>query len=254
MSERFYVPDLPLSGYAELPPEEAHHALEVMRMKPGEELILFDGCNREAVAILPLNDERLPQGGQKGQKKSKVKPGKNAGLTVEIRSCGIVNRESGCKLTIAVALPKGDRQKWLVEKCTELGVHQILPLDVERSVAKPQPQVVERLQRQVIEASKQCRRNFLMEITEPYGWSDFLEYSRTLINTQRWIAHPGGEPISALSQSSAAEILVAIGPEGGFSDSEVVAAMDAGFLSLSLGERILRIETAAVAVAALAIR
>ena len=289
MSERFYLPNLPDSGYTELPPEEAHHAVQVMRVKPGDELTLFDGQNREATAVVCAPDDFLlnasgasgttafgigksgkssrqdgqyrqdrqdnsERQGRAGKSGKSTKSGKNAGLTVEIRSCGVVDRESACELTIAVALPKGDRQKWLIEKCTELGVRRILLLDVERSVARPEPQVVERLERQVIEASKQCRRNFLMEITPPYRWPEFLEYCRTLSDTERWLAHPGGAPISSLSTSCAPRMLAAIGPEGGFTEQEASAACDAGFQALSLGKRILRIETAAVAIAALAIR
>lgn len=299
MSERFYLPNLPDFGYAELPPEEAHHAVQVMRVKPGDELTLFDGKNREATAVVCAPDDLLlnvsgvasgtsswetgkpeksnklddldRQGEQSGRNKRSCqsrqgkqergsisgksgRSGKKSGLTVEIRTCGIVDRESACELTIAVALPKGDRQKWLIEKCAELGVRRILLLDVERSVARPEPQVVERLERQVIEASKQCRRNFLMEITPPYRWSEFLEYCRTLSDTERWLAHPGGAPISSLSKSCATRMLAAIGPEGGFTEQEASAACDAGFQSLSLGKRILRIETAAVAIASLAIR
>src|SRR5205823_14535109 len=77
-----------------------------------------------------------------------------------------VSRELSFSLTLAVALPKGERQKWLIEKATELGVTRIVPLVTERGVAQPVESALDRLRRGVIEASKQCGRNRLMEIAQ----------------------------------------------------------------------------------------
>ena len=258
---RCYCPDLPDTGIIALPPEEAHHAGSVLRLQVGDGLVLFDGAGREAQARVC------------SASKKKVE--------VEIESVAEVNRESKRRLTIAIALPKGDRQKWLIEKCVELGVAQILPLDVERSVAKAEKQVVQRLERQVIEASKQCRRNTLMKILDPMKWSDFLKQTdelrvascelrdnlaatsqlsslestppgTTINNSLKLIAHPGGISVQdALTKvGEEGDVLVAIGPEGGFTDEECASAVDSGFEQLSLGARILRIETAAISLAA----
>ena len=261
---RCYCPDLPDTGIIALPPEEAHHAGSVLRLQVGESLVLFDGAGREAQARVSSASKKT--------------------VEVEIESVAEVNRESKRRLTIAIALPKGDRQKWLIEKCVELGVAQILPLDVERSVAKAEKQVVQRLERQVIEASKQCRRNTLMKILDPMKWSEFLnqadklrvascELRDTLENgiessqrpvkepTQikivsnsylKLIAHPGGISVQdALAKvGEEGDVLAAIGPEGGFTDEECASAVDSGFKQLSLGARILRIETAAISLAA----
>ena len=175
---RCYCPDLPDTGIIALPPEEAHHAGSVLRLQVGDSLVLFDGAGREAQARVCSASKKT--------------------VEVEIESVAEVNRESKRKLTIAIALPKGDRQKWLIEKCVELGVAQILPLDVERSVAKAEKQVVQRLERQVIEASKQCRRNTLMKILDPMKWSEFLNIlnkdGSEFISKDclKLIAHPGG--------------------------------------------------------------
>ena len=235
---RCYCPDLPDTGIIALPPEEAHHAGSVLRLQVGDGLVLFDGAGREAQA--------------------RVYSAAKKTIEVEIESVAEVNRESRRKLTIAIALPKGDRQKWLIEKCVELGVAQILPLDVERSVAKAEKQVVERLERQVIEASKQCRRNTLMKILDPMKWSEFLKRIASgdseLINNDclKLIAHPGGISVQdALAKvGEDGDVIVAIGPEGGFTEEECASAVDSGFEQLSLCARILRIETAAISLAA----
>ena len=235
---RCYCPDLPDTGIFALPPEEAHHAGSVLRLQVGESLVLFDGAGREAQA--------------------RVYSASKKAIEVEIESVAEVSRESKRRLTIAIALPKGDRQKWLIEKCVELGVAQILPLDVERSVAKAEKQVVERLERQVIEASKQCRRNTLMKILTPMKWSEFLkriasgDFGSINIDCLKLIAHPGGISVQdALAKvGEDGDVIVAIGPEGGFTDEECASAVSFGFEQLSLGARILRIETAAISLAA----
>ncbi len=233
MSDRFFCPDLPTSGTIDLSPEESHHASSVLRVESGDMLTLFDGKGHQAEGIVVSVSKKS--------------------VELEVESYQLLSRESQRRLTVAIALPKGDRQKWLVEKCVELGVSQIQPLDVIRSVAKPEKQVVERLERQVIEASKQCRRNTLMAILPPLKWDNFLKKcGETPSNSQFWIAHPGGKSVEELLavQPDCSDFIVAIGPEGGFAQDECQAAVDAGFSQLSLGKRILRIETAAISIAA----
>ena len=90
-----------------------------------------------------------------------------------------------------MALPKGDRQKWLVEKAVELGVTRIVPLRTQRGVAQPVEQALVRLRRAVIEASKQCGRNRLLQIDEPRAWPDFVADAAD--TPCRLLAHPGGD-------------------------------------------------------------
>jgi len=115
----------------------------------------------------------------------------------------------------------------------------------ERSVVSPREAKREKLERHVIEASKQCRRNVLMRIEPPCEWRTFLRGER--LPERRLLAHPGEEPLRYVGQPS--DVVVAIGPEGGFSDDEVTAARESGWKTIDLGPRILRIETAAVALA-----
>jgi len=145
-------------------------------------------------------------------------------------------------------LPKGDRQKWLVEKTTELGVTRIIPLVTERGVAQPVEAALQRLRRGVIEASKQCGRNRLMEIGEPRSAAEL--FAENAVAETRLIAHFGGRPMNATHFPFNIDLIAAIGPEGGFTEAEVAAATAAGWRSVSLGSRILRVETAAIAIAA----
>ncbi len=232
-----YFSDSPILGdSAVLVGPEAHHLVHVMRAKPGTQVTLFDGTGFEFVARV----ERIGR--------SEVP------LTVLSRQA--VDRELPYRLTLAVSLPKGDRQKWLVEKVVELGVTRLVPLKTNRSVAQPVEHARTRLRRSVIEASKQCGRNRLMEIAEPAGWADFVAATREI--PLRLLAHPGGgsgvpadvpSPMGA-GATALAPVCLAIGPEGGFTDEEVAAATEAGWRRVDLGRRILRVETAAVCLVA----
>jgi 16S rRNA (uracil1498-N3)-methyltransferase len=229
MSERFFV-EQPIQGdIAELIGDEARHLTAVMRAKIGDEVLLFDGNGWEFVArIASIAKQRV---------------------TLTIVEKREVCRELPFSLTLAVALPKGDRQKWLVEKITELGVTRLVPIVTERGVAQPVESALERLRRGVLEASKQCGRNRLLEIAEPQAASGL--FAAQANDAVRMIAHPTGRPLGKiLGASLTAGLIAAIGPEGGFTDAEVAAAVSGGWQAVSLGSRILRVETAAIAIAA----
>jgi 16S rRNA (uracil1498-N3)-methyltransferase len=125
----------------------------------------------------------------------------------------------------------------------------------ERGVAQPTASAAERLSRSVIEAAKQCGRNRLMKIAEPQAWSDsaisgWLGSSASEPPARRLVAHPNGQSLSAINLREPLPTQLAIGPEGGLTDAEVAAAIAAGWQQVSLGPRILRVETAAIALAA----
>jgi len=203
-----------------------------MRAKVGDEVTLFDGSGTEFGA-------RVASIGR-----SSVE------LTVLERH--EIDRELARRITLGVSLPKADRQRWLVEKATELGVARVVPLVTARSVAQPVASALARLARTVIEASKQCGRNRLMEISEPQPWRNFIASAPP--DVQRWIAHPISTDIATCHPqppaSPGGDSHFAIGPEGGFTEDEVRQALDAGWQPLSLGPRVLRVETAAIALAA----
>lgn len=230
MSERYFVAP-PISGdHAVLGGPEAHHLIHVMRAKAGTRVTLFDDTGAE----FPAQVERVGR--------SEVQ------LTVLSRL--EIDRELPLELVLGVSLPKGDRQKWLVEKVVELGVARLVPLVTARSVAQPVQQALDRLRRTVVEASKQCGRNRLMEITEPEEWSAFVTAAAP--GSRRLLAHPGKTPLHAAPasldtpKSRRPTVFMAIGPEGGFASEEVALATSAGWQTVDLGLRILRVETAAV--------
>ncbi len=158
-----------------------------------------------------------------------------------------VSRELGFQLIVACPLPKGDRAHFLIEKLTELGVTAYIPLETRRSVIAVGESRVEKLQRYVMEASKQCGRNRLMEIRLPRTWVDLV--ADPGLPPRRWLGDAAGERIGADQPKDA---VIAVGPEGGFTPEEVEAARTAGWTLVSLGPRTLRIETAALALAVLA--
>ncbi|MBS0210507.1 MAG: 16S rRNA (uracil(1498)-N(3))-methyltransferase [Planctomycetes bacterium] len=227
MTARYYVEQPIETDVAVLTATEAHHLLHVMRGRAGDEVTLFDGQGFEFLA-------RVTRCGRHEVELA----------VVERRE---VNRELSRRLVAAVALPKGDRQQWLVEKLVELGVAELIPLQTERSVAEPGTKALERLRRGVIEASKQCGRNRLMQIGEPRAWRRYVAEATTGC---RLLAHPGHQSADMSIVSSQLAVQFAVGPEGGFTDEEANLAAGAGWQPVSLGERILRVETAAVALAA----
>lgn len=230
MSDRFYSAQ-PISGeQVTLDGQEAHHLLHVMRAKAGERVTLFDGSGAEFVAEI-------------------AKCGRSD-VDVRVLERREVDRELAFELVVGVSLPKGDRQKWLVEKLTELGVTEMVPLETERGVAQPTDSAMERLERGVIEAAKQCGRNRLMRLAKPQAWLEWVGAETHGAESRRLIAHPSGAALAVQNLSVAVPTRIVVGPEGGFSDAEFAAAMGVGWQSVDLGPRILRVETAAVALAA----
>lgn len=231
MTHRYFV-EAPIwpASQAILKDAEAHHLLHVMRAKPGDEVVLFDGSGDEFLARV----DRL--------RRSEVE------LAVLQRRA--VDRELPLPLILGVALPKGDRQRWLIEKAVELGVTRLVPLETARSVAQPHANAIDRLRRAVIEASKQCGRNRLMEIASPQRWPEFITSHAGA--PYCLLAHPAAESQpSTLPLLTCGPVVAGVGPEGGFDDDEVAQAVGHRWHPIALGPRILRIETAALALAAL---
>jgi 16S rRNA (uracil1498-N3)-methyltransferase len=227
MSERFLLDSPPRDGRATLTGDEARHLARVLRAKVGDEIRVFDGGGQEwpaQVAMINRDNVTLSLGAPLPPQPGPARP-----------------------LTIAVALPKGDRQKWLVEKLTELGAQRLVPLVTARGVAEATASAQARLARGVIEACKQCGRNTLMEIAAPATLEALADRHPDAL---RLIAHPGGGPLDDVIRAGSGEIVAAVGPEGGFTPDEIAAAERLGFERVSLGPHILRIETAAIAIAA----
>lgn len=231
MSERFYSPQkLVPSREVVLDDAEAHHLAHVLRLQPGDEVILFDGAGTEATARIETASKRK--------------------VALRVLSATSPEPAATPRLTLATAVPKGDRFRWLIEKATELGVDRLIPLNTERSVVDPRETKLDKMRQAVIAACKQCGRNRLMEIAPTQTLAELLEH-RTPAETLL-VADRAGQLASEWGPSlrSAARVTAIVGPEGGLSTSEVESIVARGGTRVSLGRTILRIETAALALAA----
>lgn len=227
MVHRFYFPNLVESGSVSLTESEAHHLAHVLRYEEGDHVELFDGkglvtsCSVQAVRkrevelhVLSARRDPLPS----------------------------------VSLTLATAVPKGDRFEWLVEKATELNVSRMIPLVTSRSVVDPREHKLDRIRQAVVTACKQSGRNHLMTVSSVMNWNSLIRDE--IPQYQTLVAHPTGARISEASLTSEKSLLVLVGPEGGFSDDEVKEAVATGATAVQLGQNILRIETAGIALAA----
>jgi len=208
--------------------QEAHHARTVRRLQVDEAVVLFDGQGTEGAG-------RISEVGRDG-------------VRVEIDTLRQREFDAPVQLTLAVAMPKGARQEFLIEKCTELGVASFWPMICKRNVARPSPTRLSKWMRTALEACKQSQRAHLPDIAEPQHLEGILR--RCAEFNCCYVAHPTGSGPLGVTGTPGAKALILVGPEGGFSDSELTAAYSAGLISLSLGHTILRSETAAIAAAA----
>ena len=230
MTERYFVPHAIESTEISLEGSEAHHLLHVMRLRTGAVVTLFDGRGAEFSARIVSASRR--------------------DVRLEVVSRQLIDREASRIVTLGVAFPKGPRQAWLVEKATEIGVHRLVPLETEQSRVSLEAKSIDRLRRTVVETSKQCGRNRLMEVTLPVRFRDFISSED---HAWRLIAHRESHDSCGSDQQPSAQqgdrpVLVAVGPPGGFHTDEVQAATKLGWELWDLGPRTLRTETAALAI------
>jgi 16S rRNA (uracil1498-N3)-methyltransferase len=210
---------------------DAHQVKDVLRMKIGErlELLTGDGHVHEAKIINLANGR----------------------IDCEVIASRAADTEPKIKITLAQGLPKGRKMDLIIEKCVELGVYQIIPLLTERTVAKEAK--LDRWQKIAKEAAEQSKRAIIPEIKAPAKFSDVLKLKDQFgLSLIPWELEPDTTLKQVLTTPyplppSLSSILLLIGPEGGFSEAEVATAKQAGFVSVSLGKRILRTETAGFA-------
>ena len=226
MSNRFYSEKPITSDKVQLNEIESRHLSKVMRKNVGEQIVLFDGSGFEFRATISVIERKK--------------------VIVDIVERIEKSRELDIDITIAAPLPKGDRQTWMVGKLVELGVRRFVPLITERSVAKPTDSALARLKKCVIESSKQCERNELAEIAAPQSFESYVKNAPQ--SSRRLVADPSAT--RTFPSDNDANVILLFGPEGGLSDDEVELAVETGWQPASLGKRILRLETAAVAAAA----
>jgi 16S rRNA (uracil1498-N3)-methyltransferase len=232
MADRYFVEHAIEGQQARLLGAEAHHLAHVMRAKPGAEVTLFDGSGDEFLARV----ERVGR----------------ADIELCVLSRHAVDREPSVAMTLGVAMPKGDRRRWLVEKAVELGVARLVPLETARG--KERESAPARLRQAAIEASKQCGRNRLMEIAASMPLADYVASApagglRLFAHSSQHEARQRFDEV-VQAQAMPSDIFLAVGPEGGFTPDELELALARRWRAVSLGPRVLRVETAALAMVA----
>ena len=237
---RFYCPPpLPSGGTFDLPPDAAHHAARVLRLREGDPVQIFDGLGNERHGIIA----------ELGGKRVVV-----SGITVIDN-----DRESPLKVLLAQALTSSEKMDWVIQKATELGVTEIQPIDTERSVARLSAERaakrLEHWQQVAISACEQCGRNMLPKIHAPLDIMVWLQQTKTMPDAQisdakhiaKYILLPEGSVTLHEQTAPPGKVVLLIGAEGGFSQAENTAALHCGFTSIRLGARVMRTETAAIA-------
>lgn len=230
MPPRFYCPT-PLNPGAviDLPEQVAHHAVRVLRMKEGDELVLFDGNGGDWTARI-VRLKPVPQ--------------------VTLETFDPRDAESPLLITLVQGLPSGDKMDWVVQKAVELGVACIQPVAAKRSVVRLSGEKAEKRARHWLSvaesAAEQCGRTRVPAVADVLDLPQYLAKPR-LDNELRLILAPGAEVRLRDMPMPSGPVTLMVGPEGGFEDAELQMAITAGFKPMGLGPRVLRTETAGLA-------
>lgn len=223
---RLFLPALPAGDTVEIAGEELHH-VRTRRLAIGDRLVLFDGGGAEHVAVVTHLGTRS--------------------LRARIERTQHPGRESALDLVLAPALLKARKLDLVIEKATELGVRRIAPFGSQHAIG--QGDHTERWHRLAVAAAKQSGRTAVPVVDRPCPLATILAAPWPGLRLFAW----EGEDTRRFADlpASATAAVIVVGPEGGFASHEATAAGDAGFVTVGLGPRILRAETAAVVAAAL---
>jgi 16S rRNA (uracil1498-N3)-methyltransferase len=224
---RFHVPEAAPGARITLPEHAAHHAREVLRLRSGAEVQVFDGLGSEFTAVL---DEV-----------SRARVSARLGPPVEARP------ESPLRIVLALSPLKGDRMELAIQKATELGVSAIWPVVTVRTDAVARPALKgsrqERWEKVASGAAEQCGRSVVPEIAPTVGLDALCARP---FQGERFVLLERGAEAGLRTFPRSGSAMVLVGPAGGWDEGEVVRLREAGFAPVSLGPRILRAETAAV--------
>ena len=234
---RFYIPPAAWNPDAlRLDEAESHHALNVLRLQPGEKIVVFNGQGTEATAQL------LPESTKRAVILQTLHRAKTPPLP--------------CRVTLAQAIPKGKNMDLIVQKATELGAAEIAPLLSERTVTRVESDEnasvkQAKWQATVIEAAKQCGQNWLPTVALPQTPKEFFAARLPGTFDLMLIAslQSDSRHLRALLAEHAAKprnALILVGPEGDFTPAEIGLAKSAGCRPITLGPIVLRTETAAI--------
>lgn len=227
MQQYFTDQKLSVDMLIDMTPQQSHHISTVLRMKDGKTIRLVDP---DASVFFGT-----------------IQTGKS-GVRVKITQSIAEERESKVKITLAMAMIKGERWDWVLEKATECGVSKIVPFISERCIVKDKPEAgqrkLERYRKILLEAAEQSYRHRIPEISETISLKHLVDHKSSV----NFIAYEK-ESTNLLSDidKSFSSVTIVIGPEGGFANDEVEYLTEHGFTSVSLGKRIFRAETAAIA-------
>jgi len=230
MIARFYCPiRLEPGRTLTLPPEAAHHALRVLRLRSGDEMVLFDGLGGEY-------------------------PGRVVEASGILRVALEARRDNECEaplaLTLVQGLPAGDKMDWVVQKAVELGAVRIQPVQAKHSVVRLKGERADKRiahwQQVAISSCEQSGRNRLPKISAILDLPHYLAMAADENETRLLLSPRPGVSLSAMPRPPGAVTLL-VGPESGFDESEESAAHSVGFRSVNLGPRVLRTETAGLA-------
>jgi 16S rRNA (uracil1498-N3)-methyltransferase len=226
---RFHVPDAGPGARVSLPEHAAHHAREVLRLRAGATVRIFDGAGAEFEAELDSVTRR--------------------GVDARIRHAVPARPESPLRLVLALSPLKGDRMELVIQKATELGVAEVWPVVTARTDAAARPALEgsrqERWEKVASGAAEQCGRAVVPGIAPTGTFADLLSRpfdGRRVV----FVETPGAPPLASLADPPAAALLL-VGPAGGWEPRETERLEHAGFSPAGLGPRILRSETAALA-------
>ncbi|MCC6815336.1 MAG: 16S rRNA (uracil(1498)-N(3))-methyltransferase [Saprospiraceae bacterium] len=210
-------------GFILVDPNEIHHCIQVTRHKENDIILVTDFSGEI----------------YKGRIQSVAK---NMVTLDTVQT--FISWTPGVKISIAISLAQSsDRFEWFLEKATEIGVNEVIPLICKRTENRKNK--IDRWQKIILSSSKQCLRPNLLKIHEPLKFSDFV---KTSLPSQRYICHCEGSSLPYLGRllKSDQNIVVLIGPEGDFSSDEILLAVENGFVEASLGQERLRLETAGI--------
>ena len=220
----FTEQDLASGQAVDLEAQASHHLSKVLRMQAGADLILFNGQGGEYEASITEISKKY--------------------ITLSVGNHHPQNRQSPLAVYLGIAMSKGDRMDWVMQKATELGVRSITPLITERTELKLKGDRAEKKlnswQKIIHSACEQCQLNIppsLIPVTTFNDWASTIEADKKLV-----LHHRNNQSLKSAEQVRSAAIL--IGPEGGLSEAEILLAENSGFQSLALGPRVLRTETA----------
>jgi 16S rRNA (uracil1498-N3)-methyltransferase len=232
MARRRFFVDAVASGHARIIGPDAHHLTRVLRVEPGQQYEISDN---QSVYLAEVESARKD-------------------LVSFVVHAPVDVPEPRVRITLLAALIRFERFEWIIEKATELGVEQIVPIETDRTekgLEKAAGKRMARWTRIAREASEQSRRALLPEIHEPLAFDEAL----AIESDRRYLLDEGDAPpiLSLLPQSrnSGDRIAVMLGPEGGWTDRERARITSTGWCAVSLGPEILRAETAAIAALAI---